>query len=57
MNKSSSRMLGLSRVMILFTRREEAMNSRNGTKNKTSWTGCFLLGIIGSIHMDERIVT
>lgn len=42
--------------MILFTKIEDAMNRKNGTKNKTSWTGCFLLGIIGSNHNEERKV-
>lgn len=56
MKRSSSRIPGLSKVTILFTRREDAMNNMNGTKNKTSWTGCSLLGIIGSIHHDESKV-
>jgi hypothetical protein len=32
------------------------MKRKNGTKNKTSWTGCFLLGIIGSNQSEERKV-
>ena len=57
MNRSSSRISGLSNVMILFTKREDAMNSKKGMKNKIKeldWL--LLLGIIGSIHNDERKV-
>ena len=57
MNRSSSRIFGLSKEMILFTKRKDAMNKKKGTKNKTSWTGCLLLGIIGSNHNEERKVT
>lgn len=42
------RISGLSKVTILFTRREDAKNGRNGTLNKTGWAGRFFLGIIGT---------